>query len=427
MNAIVGLCHFCEAHGPKPLFCTFTSDNEDHATDPSISAVQCNGCTSIGTETVFVSRESNGTIFCSRQSLPNAEIATFLRQAALRCITCEVSWNKEGGVVYFSDTQGHVLSYTFQIKDTRARGLIRMFSIVVLMKDKLMLLNITPALSEHMQRISRELQKLAEVVFEEEQRVCSQRALRLKTGVYEFGQSRSLVQLTGHPDIFKKLHSHFTHILRTGAATYTETLYTSADILNKINNNATRGTIFQDNICEVKHSRMSIRDLETLLTRPVFRHVLYCTLVGKDVVINTRSKQPNTIVATLINLLPNASGASHIKSWHPNSKIESNVCHLQESEKNNFECKWNGTLPNKCPTLMIKVEKGIENDKFNDAVLNQYIKSIQLEWLGIANTLKTAIKSSNHKSEAVNSLKQLLGIKPEDESLVTFWSRNFCN
>lgn len=62
-----------------------------------------------------------------------------------------MNWSKEGGVVYFSDAQGHVLSLMFQLRDTRARGLKRLFSIVVLMKDKMLLLNITPVLSEHMQ------------------------------------------------------------------------------------------------------------------------------------------------------------------------------------------------------------------------------------------------------------------------------------
>lgn len=53
--------------------------------------------------------------------------------------------------MYFNDTQGHVLSLMFHLQDTRARGLKRLFSIVVLMKDNMMLLNITPMLSEHMQ------------------------------------------------------------------------------------------------------------------------------------------------------------------------------------------------------------------------------------------------------------------------------------
>lgn len=90
MNAIVGLCHFCEAHGPRPIFCTFTTDNEEHTTDPSKSAVQCNGCTSLGPETVLVSKDDGGTIFCSRELVPNTDVTAFLRQAAIRSITCEV-------------------------------------------------------------------------------------------------------------------------------------------------------------------------------------------------------------------------------------------------------------------------------------------------------------------------------------------------
>lgn len=89
MNAIVGLCHFCEAHGPRPLFCTFTTDDEKITTESSKLTVQCNGCTSLGPETVYVTRDE-ATIFCSRESVPNSDVTAFLRQSAIRSITCEV-------------------------------------------------------------------------------------------------------------------------------------------------------------------------------------------------------------------------------------------------------------------------------------------------------------------------------------------------
>lgn len=38
---------------------------------------------------------------------------------------------------------------------------------------------------------------MADIVYDTEQKVCSQRALRLRTGKNDFGQSRSLIQLTG--------------------------------------------------------------------------------------------------------------------------------------------------------------------------------------------------------------------------------------
>uniref|UniRef100_S4PYA7 Birt-Hogg-Dube-like protein n=1 Tax=Pararge aegeria TaxID=116150 RepID=S4PYA7_9NEOP len=427
MNAIIGMCHFCEAHGPRPLFCTFSTDDETHTTEASKHTVQCSGCTSIGPDTVFVSREDNGVIFCSRESVPNNDVTAFLRQAALRSITCEMSWNKEGGVVYFSDTHGHVLSLMFQVKDTRARGLKRLFSIVVLMKDKMLLLNITPVLSEHMQKIAKELQQQAIAVYENEQSICSQRALRLKTGRNDFGQSRSLVQLTGDEDIFKKLHSHFTWMLRTGAVTYSETLYTSQDLLRKLT--PTSHTIFEENSCPSPQDHsMSLRELANLLGKAVFRILLYCTLTGIDIVIKTQHTEPSTIINSLSSLMPSGDNhnISHIKAESCVQVLPSqDVCILEETENSNFDCKWTHSIPVKCPTLMKKIENAMENTKFNDAVLHQHIKSLQLEWLGITRTLKAALLTG--KPDAVKNLEQVLGVTKQDELLVNYWSNTFCN
>ncbi|KPI97217.1 Folliculin [Papilio xuthus] len=428
MNAIIGVCHFCEAHGPRPLFCTFTTDNENHTTESSNSSVQCSGCTSLGPETVLVSRDDDGTIYCSRESVPNAEINTFLRQAAVRSITCEVSWSKEGGVVYFSDTQGHVLSLMFQVKDTRARGLKRWFSIVVLMKDKMLLLNLTPTLSEHMQKISKELQHLADEVYEKEQSICSQRALRLKTGRNDFGQSRSLIQLTGDENVYKKLHSHFTWMLKTGALTYSETLYTSKDLLDKICPKTMKKTIFEQDICLSNYDgEVSIRSLENLLTKSVFRILLYCILTGIDVIMSSNITEAANIVNGLLWFCPVPSDGAQCRISSEDNNVATPKSCILEKTGNNFECKWSGTLPLKCPTLMNRIETAMANQMFKDPTLHHHIKSLLLEWLGIANTLKSAISSSGRKSDAIVKLKQILGVMPHDDVLLNYWMDKFCS
>lgn len=430
MNAIVGLCHFCEAHGPRPLFCTFSTDDEIHTTESSNCAVQCSGCTSVGPETVLVSRDGDGTIFCSRESVPNADVTAFLRQAALRSITCEVSWSKEGGVVYFSDTQGHVLSLMFHLKDTRARGLQRLFSIVVLMKDKMLLLNITPVLSEHMKQIAKELQQLADAVYDNEQSICSQRALRLNTGRNDFGQSRSLTQLTGDDDIYNKLHSHFTWMLRTGAITYSETLYTSQDLLQKLNPEMVNGTIFDENTFSLfeNDGTIPLRELENLLTSAVFRIFLYCVLTGIKTEVKCKQTDPEKIIKTLCKILPctNEQARHYIKVIDYSQTTQTpDLCLLEETDDNKFTCKWNGTIPSKCPTLMNKIVNAMSNTKFNDAVLQQHVKSLTVEWLGISKTIKNAVQSSG-KQDAITKLKQVLGVTPHDESLVNYWSKAYC-
>ncbi|XP_072947615.1 folliculin [Epargyreus clarus] len=432
MNAIVGLCHFCEAHGPRPVFCTFTTDDESHTRESSKCSVQCSGCSSLGSETVLVSRDVDGTIFCSRESVPNADVTAFLRQAALRSITCEVSWSKEGGVVYFSETQGHVLSLMFQLKDTRARGLKRLFSIVVLMKDKMLLLNITPVLSEHMQKISKELQGLADAVYDKEQSICSQRALRLRTGRNDFGQSRSLTQLTGDENIYKQLHSHFTWMLKTGALTFTETLYTSQDLLKKLQPNSTRRTIFDEDACSTSRDSeaMPLRALENLLSKQVFRILLYCLLVGIKIIIKSSHIESSKIAKSLDTLLPKANyhNIAAIKPNQDNVQVapSSSVCILQETENSNFHCQWTGVVPLKCPTLMTKIENAMINSNFNDEVLHQHLLSLRLEWLGMAKTLKSAVQTSGYASDAVTKLKQILGISQHDDVLIKYWMNTFC-
>lgn len=86
-------------------------------------------------------------------------------------------------------------------------------------------------------------------------------------------------------NVFKRLHSHFTWMLKAGAHTYTETLYTSHDLLNKLQPNTVKGSIFDSNICKdsLEGECISIRMLENLLSMEVFRTLLYCTLCGISV------------------------------------------------------------------------------------------------------------------------------------------------
>lgn len=418
MNAILTLCHFCEAHGPRSLFCTFTTDNDEHITEPSKASVQCTGCASLGPETVLKSTDDDGTIYCSRESVPSADVTSFLRQAAIRSITCEVNWSKDGGIVYFSEAQGHVLSFTFQLCDTRARGLKRWFSILVLMKDKMLLLNITPMLSEHMKNIAAELQKLAVAVFDEEQKICSQRALRLRTGRNDFGQSRSLVQLTGNKEIFKLLHSHFSWILKAGARVFSENLYTSQDLLKKISPII---PILESNssVIESKAKYIPMRVLESMLSNNVFRVMLFCTLTGVNIQMQTNFRDPEEILISFRSLLPEFdSSAKHKK---PNT----DPCIISEIEHGNFISKWMQTLPVNCPTLMKKIEIAIKNEHFNEAVLRQHVLSLVLQWQGIAQAVKSTMKSSDNKTDSVK-LKQILGVAQYDETLLKYWMDAFC-
>lgn len=137
----------------------------------------------------------------------------------------QVSASKDGNLVFFGDvSRGHVLSYTFQIHDSQARGFFRLFSITVLMKDKMYLLNLQPFLSDNIQKLFAELQSYSAQVHTAEQATYSERAQRLSAGHASKQPPRSLIDLTGQKNIFAFIHSHFAWILWMGARCLTENL-----------------------------------------------------------------------------------------------------------------------------------------------------------------------------------------------------------
>lgn len=128
--------------------------------------------------------------------------------------------------MFFGDAaHGHVLSHTFQIRDAQARGFFRLFSIVILMKDKSYLINIQPFLADALRKISKRLQDYAFATYSAEQSTgMSERAKRLTSGQPNTQAPRSLVVLTGETHIFAQLHTHFSWILWSGARCLTETV-----------------------------------------------------------------------------------------------------------------------------------------------------------------------------------------------------------
>lgn len=228
MNAIISLCNFCEIHGPHPIFSTQTlrdcKINEikvenDHETD------NCPGCTSIGFNCGIVSKDSESNAnFLSTQRAAISDAVPLVKQAAIRSLSCEVTTEQNQlNSIFFGDSMnGYALTLTFQIHDSQARGLYRLFSIVVLMKEKLFLLNIQPFIIYHLNELVENLIIFSKEVLSNEEEKQSERAIRLTNGEASRKPPRSLVELTGKSHIYAFTHSHFAWILLTGARYLTE-------------------------------------------------------------------------------------------------------------------------------------------------------------------------------------------------------------
>ncbi|ROT67311.1 folliculin-like protein [Penaeus vannamei] len=105
------------------------------------------------------------------------------------------------------------------------------YSILVLMKDKMLLLNSWPFIVRHLRQTIDRLQENANKVYEAEESKVSHRALRSATMMSDnfrrqraVGQPRSLPQLAGDEGVWQYLHSSFSWLMKAGGLRLQERL-----------------------------------------------------------------------------------------------------------------------------------------------------------------------------------------------------------
>ncbi|XP_069701383.1 folliculin isoform X2 [Periplaneta americana] len=504
MNAVISLCHFCELHGPSVLFVTqaFHEPNGP-VTQPDIqqpkrcygnatgrlglrdtgsnnTSVSCEACHSLTpTNRGFLSNDHEGRIsYLSTQQATQHDVATLVRQACIRSLSCEVSPGKEGPVFFGDEVRGHVLSYTFFLKDAQARGFHRWFSITILMKDKFFLLNSWPFLVENIQVTISELQSKATNVYEREQAECPQRALRL-AAVHTNSDSkrtsnkpsRSLAELTADDQVFPWLHLQFTWLLKAGADRLVEKIVEglpTPDLALDLYNHQETEEGFTLVTAKQVHSPVleleasashdtnpsspvihNLRHLRQVLGPTPFLSLAYSLMVGRQVVIRG---QPAGLIGSIANclkvLVPRScfratlNSDQYLDMPHCNVLgVEPQVAVPQPSpdilrldilqpdeqadyhnvNKFNYKITWDGKLPSKCPTVLHKMEKAIENSKLNDSAMHYHFVALKEEWLNIAKVIRRVQQWNVGQPQDVTALLQAMGAQEQDKGLLEFW------
>ncbi|XP_061390407.1 folliculin [Musca vetustissima] len=461
MNAVIALCHFCEAHGPSAIFCTQTLrdtkledlyfNGPQSPTEPGHK--QCPACNSVGMTNGLYSKDNeSGATFLSTQVSPLPDVATLVKQAAVRSLSCEITHSKDGGFVFFGDTsRGHVLSHTFHVSDLQARGFYQLFSIIILMKDKYFLLNTKPFLAEHLRRISLETQNSAKRVKENEELKGSPRQRRLSGSQPLVQTPRSLIELTGEENIFAILHTHFSWLLLAGSRFLTEHVTfgnlpwlppqsTSHPPQQRLTYNITTLPMIQKyETLDDPEEFYSLIHLKQLLKKTEFISLCYCALTGVKIIVRGDARRTFYFMMCLKKLLPDQMhslirvDAQHQHSISADYKIISisneiavpmasssifRVDFLPETDDGcDISIKWPGTVPNKLPDLLVKLLKAVNETRFTELVLNRHTKVLVEEW-------KNKVICLNHAKSAngQNKLKRVLGVQPQDQALINYWS-----
>ncbi|XP_058461504.1 folliculin [Malaya genurostris] len=470
MNAIIALCHFCEAHGPGPLFCTQTlRETNIHQLDIHFDSDRkgCPACNSVGNSMGMVSEDPDSNAhFVSSQVPVISETIELVKKAAFRSISSEVSScsttasTSDGGLVFFGDAhRGHVLSYTFQLMDSEARGFSKLFSIVILMKDKMFLLNIQPFLAEALGKIAKELQGYAKTVYENDLKAQgSQRAQRITQGFANNPPTtRSLVDLTDKESVFAYLHAHFAFVLWAGARYLTESITLgSPSVPAWLGRDTEEGfTMVQNDkegflmrrmglgksdedgsqIDQRTKAKYSLRKFRQAL-KGDFLSVCFCVLTGIQIVIRGPLVKGTCLVQNLKKLLPEPM--HKLVRSHAESYKAANECRIinlnqdavapnpsagimridlvDDRDDTVAVCVWDGDLPSKLPTLLQKIIKAMDEELFTDSVLDKHLRALIEEW---KNKVVCIRKMSSNQDVA--KIKKIMGIQQQDQVLITYW------
>ncbi|XP_023033169.1 folliculin isoform X1 [Drosophila willistoni] len=486
MNAVIALCHFCEAHGPCALFCTQTlrdtkiDDLQLEQQQQQQTKLTCSACNSMGRHNfnaIYSTDTESGATFMSTRVPVLPEVFTLVNQAAVLSLSNEIDTNKalpqqqqnqktttgqtttkdkDGEFVFFGDsTRGHILSHKFRVSDLKARGSFQLFSIIVLMKDKYFLLNTKPFLAEHLKKVSSELQAGALRTKEaEEINYSTARQRRLSGQQFLTHSYRSLPELTGEDNIFPQLHSHFAWLLLAGSRFLTEHVTfgnlpwlppqsSGRPPAQRLTYNSSTLPMIQkyeESIDDPEQEEFfSLRHLKKVLRKEEFAMVCYCALTGIKIIVRGSPERTFRFMVCLKKLLPEAMhnliriDAQHQHSISSEYKIisVSNDIAVPIASTGVFRIDF---LDRHVNGHEVSVKWPAELPRKLPDLMVKLLKAVEEKIFTelvlnkqtkvLIEEWKNKVICLNHaKSSSVQlKLKKVLGVQPQDQPLINYWS-----
>ncbi|CAJ0606091.1 unnamed protein product [Cylicocyclus nassatus] len=238
---------------------------------------RCNACTSFGNinQPCLLSNDhENRTSYISTQIPLKERVYERVRNACLRSLSCEISAPHKGtssplklagtpalrvnslrrdgtmdpledsgdtdvdGPVFFGDSDnGYCFSLTFRLRDSKARGFLRLYSFIVVSNDMTYIINNYEFFLQALTAVKEKLQSMAAAIFESEmdqedamRPQYASMAGRLPTGWFRpsdrngrrvaIDTKRNLQTITGDDTIWNRLHRQMMWTLRTEILRY---------------------------------------------------------------------------------------------------------------------------------------------------------------------------------------------------------------
>jgi len=331
MANFVGLCHFCEFHGPTVVMLTQSARKEAHTagedrtsraqllvcdeTVPEPFPVQgetlfgkellmrglsdssgmsgCAGCWSLGPAkgAIFSSNSHSSTSYISTQNGLGTS-SKVARDAAVKSISCEVLPNRTGSMVFTNNISGTILSETFFLKDSMARGFQRYFSIIIGSRDRGYLLRVWTILSQRIRVLIELLCAKCDKTFTIEAKGSSKKGLPEQKQREGLGPARNLSELASDPNLFHLIHTHFA-----------DALCLIEELRSEI---AVVGQPMKSSLSMDEARILTLCDIVKSLPQPATSVLLFNVLAGQTIEISSSRRELSRHIASALSIiLPN--------------------------------------------------------------------------------------------------------------------------
>lgn len=392
--ACVALCHFCDNHGPRVVTCTQTGvgQEESQAPPPSMTESEhvsntrihsvptkrsvpsnllssfgpsakstCEACTpETPTNKLGYVSTQNSSVFVSKHLPASQENLLSLRKACCRSYNCEQIAKKEGEVVFGDPCSDYVLSYKFYLKDTHARGLKKLYSIVILTHTPAYLYQFSSCITRQLEVIINSLKEKSDCVYSREsarkdnysmlrpsnRHIDPELYIKARTAV--ISQPRGLAAITGDSDIFHFLHCKFSSLLKTHLPPNLHSL-TALSYIDPIKEKHQlqhvqlgKHPVSSPTVTPSLDSFHSLRHLSRTIGGYIFDQLLYHLYTGHQVVIRGDSQ---TLVSSALH---------HLSTLLPKHCVR--MCE--------FEKKYQS--PERCNLLGLQLKAHVPNHFFTD-------------------------------------------------------------
>jgi len=309
MSAIVALCHFCEVHGPSVIMVTtvnqrssLESSKEQYQDIPRLlgrenlngKSAGCERCWSLKTnDNLIISIDNSGhQTFLSSQTVLEKDLEQRLKNAVIRAISCEVSVKREGPILFSDPSVSTVFANNFFLKDSKARGFQRYYSILIMSREREYLIANLDIIENKVSQIIENIKTMSRKTFDNEADGSKDQSKSKDGRRRSMAALRNLREIVGDENIYKTVHKQFVMLLQS--------------LQKVLKEKVLSGQVMKSSVTFTKASLDTVIQMKNKLGVQHFKILLHYILSGKTLQVKSEERSLSRKIGdSLCMFLPN--------------------------------------------------------------------------------------------------------------------------